>query len=1322
MDFNNMNFMGNHNHTDEGSNLRMLDCTNKIKPLIDRAIELGYKGLSITDHSSVSVHIKAIQYVKELKEKGQDFILGLGSEEYLVDDIEDTVNNYQGGVTKFWHFIFIAKDKIGYEQLRRIDSTAWDNSFMTGKMRRTPIDKKQVEEIIGDDKGHLLVQTACLGSQLAHFVLNYLENQTNENKQRIHEFITWIINTFGKENVALEIQPSRQEDQIKYNKFLIMLSEAYELKIIITNDTHYLRKEDRPVHEAFIKSRDAIDREVGEFYATTYLMSIEEMWDYTKDYIDENKFKEIINNSYEFTKDIEFIDMQHTTIIPERDLSNEVFEVKHIFKDWYDECKGIKDFAYSPYIQDKYLLYMVEVGFLEKKEEFNETNIKRIDWELTELWKVSEALNDRMSAYYNLVDYIVDLCWTIGFVGISRGSVTGYYTMYLIDIHQMNPIKWNLPAYRHLNSSRVSFPDVDLDTSAKNRPKIIQKLKDVFGVDNILNICTFKTETAKSAVKTACRGLGISNDEADYLASLIVSERGKLWTIHDCLYGNKEKNRKPNKDFVFEIESLSNKYNVNLQYTIEMIEGLVSGLSSHASGIYIFKNGYIKQNSKMKTPRGDSVTAWEMSDSDYCGGLKYDSLTTECQDKLEVCLLNYLPKYNKIENQGTIRATYNKYLHPDVLNYDNQQMWDECSNGQIIDLFQFITPVGGACIRKVKPHNLEEMASANSLMRISVKDEEQPIDKFLRYKKNISLWYDELKKYGITKENEIKALEKVLLPCYGVCSTQEDIMELSMDENISNFTLVDADKMRKTVAKKRDEDVAELKKKFFNHVKDNGNSENIANYVWEQCIKPQLAYSFSRNHVKPYSAEALQEMNLYHFYPNVYWNCSALAVNAGVSDELEDINTEDEEVYLDDDDKKKKGTKYGKIAKAIYRSINFGVNVLPPNINKSDISFTPIEETNEILFGLGGIAKVNSEISKQIIDNRPYANFKDFYDKNCYKGSPITKTVVINLIKSGAFTETDPNIINTMKWLCVYENPAKESLTASNLDKAIEYKVNLPQDLVRAYRFKKYVINKNFFYCNDPKFKSKKHYIVEPNFARPYFEKKYIDLLEEEKDYYYDNDNLIVIDKSLEKAMKQEMDTLKEILKNKNIVDEYNKKMWNKEYIDMVKKEDINKWSFDSISFYANGKHELDGVNLQDYNISHFSDLPEEPQFIEKSYGKRKWKQYDISRICGTVLDRNDNNHLVDILTPDNEVVTLNIPQAQYGYYKQTITIGEEKDENYLKRGNIILVSGYRRNDAFFVKNYKNSVFQHSVVLVKNITEDKKLELQLERLDKKYES
>lgn len=853
--------------------------------------------------------------------------------------------------------------------------------------------------------------------------------------------------------------------------------------------------------------------------------------------------------------------------------------------------------------------------------------------------------------------------------------------------------------------------DVDLDTSARSRSKIIKKLQDTFGKDNILNICTYRTETSKSACKTACRGLEMTSDEGDYIASLIIIDRGKQWSISDCFNGNKEKDRKSITEFINEVEKLSKQYNVDLKHTIEMIEGLVSGLSLHASGIYIFKDGYIKQNGKMKTPRGDEVTAWEMSDSDYAGGLKYDSLTTECQDKLEVCLLDLLSTYNKIEPQKTIRDTYNKYLHPDVLDYDNKEMWDKCSNGQIIDLFQFVTPVGGACIKKIQPKNLNEMSNANSLMRISIKNGEQPIDKFLRYKQNLNLWYEELKQYKVENQNEIKALEKILLPNYGVSVTQEDIMELSMEKEISNFSLADADGMRKIVAKKKDEDVENLKNKFYDSVASNNNSLNVANYVWEQCIVPQLAYSFSRCHVLPYSCEALQEMNLYHYYPTCYWNCSALSVNAGIDEENDGT------------------TNYGKIAKAIYRSMNFGVPVLPPDINKSGISFTPIEENNTILFGLGGINGVNQEIAKEIINGRPYTSFKQFYDyhkelqvkqDDVIRKSLLTKSKIIKLIQSGCFDCFNTNRITTMKWFIYYETLQKESLTIANLPKAIEYGVSFNESLIKMYNFKQYVINKNNFYCKDPNFKSKKHYIVEPKFALPYLEQHYLFDMKEEDDYYYESNNLIIIDKSLEKVMKKELEQLKEQLNDKTIIDEYNKKMLQENYISAIKDENVNRWAFQASSFYHNGKHELDEVDLYNYNISCFSYLNEIPIFEEKSYKNRVWKQYDLTCICGTVLDRQDNNHLVNILTSDNKVITINMAQAQFGYYKQTISkvIDGKKvviDDSWLKRGKIIIVSGYRRDDNFFAKKYKNSFTKHLVSLVTKINKDKTLEIQYER-------
>lgn len=1290
-----------HCHT-HGSNLRMLDCIIKTKDLIDKAIELNMKAVAVTDHASISEAITAIKYSKELQANGKDIKVLIGDEIYVVDDVNEVRENYIPKETKFYHFILIAKDSIGFEQIRKINALGWQSSFFTGKMRRVPNDKKQIQEVIGNEKGHLLASTACIGGEFASY---FLKNEINKSI----EFFNWCVDTFGKDNFAIEIQPSINPDQIKFNKWAYKFSKKNKVRCISTCDVHYLNKEHHDIHKAFLTSREADRGEGEDFYATTYMMSIEEKREYL-DYFTDQEYEEIVNNGWEFVKDVEFFDMEHITIIPERNLSNINFSVKHIFKDWYEKYPYIKKFAYSEYDQDKYFLYMVEEGFLNKKQEFNETNISRIDWELKQLWLISDKLNSRMSAYYNLVDYIVDICWEIGFVGVSRGSVTGFYTAYLIDIHQMNPIQWNLPAYRHLNAERVTYPDVDLDSSARNRPKIIEKLKEVFGEDNILNICTFKTETTKSAFKTVCRGLNIPNEEGDYLSSLIPVERGKQWSVKDCLEGNEEKGRKPITELINRIKELKQQTNIDLTEYVKMIEGLISGISLHASGIYIFNNGYLAQNSLMKTPRGDDITCWNMPDSDYCGGLKYDSLTTECQDKLEVCM-ELLEKYNKIIPKSTLRETYNTYLHPDILDYTSTEMWDKCSNGEITDLFQFITPVGGKCIQKIKPHSLEEMANANSLMRISVEGDIQPVDKFLAYKNDRSLWYKELEKYGITNKEEVKALEKVLSYCYGCPSMQEDVMELCMEEKIAGFSLAESDVARKIIAKKKSEDVNSLKEKFYNSVKEHGNSINVANYVWEECIKPQLAYSFSRNHVLPYSLEALQEMNLYYHYPSVYWNCACLMVNAGLSEKDEEYVT-----------KTNKTTNYGKIAKAIYRSKNFGINVLPPLIDDSDISFTPNEKNNSIIFGLGGIAGINPQISQQIISNRPYSSFKDFYHKNTFPNSLITPSKIKQLIKAGCFDCFNPNRIKIMKQYITLSTPKPTILTMQNISTIRQSKVYISLDVIAPYNFFKYVTDKSRFYCNHPKFKSKKCYWLNER-GEKYFKEHIQSSLTYEVDFWTENDRLIVVDKSIEKVIKPSLEALKAYINTEEFKENYYKSILRQKYSEFIDDcEDVNKWSFDACSFFSH-EHQLAKLKTEDYNISIFDELPEEPIFITKVSRGREYKNYEIYRIAGVILDKNDNHHSISLLDIKNHVIECKFDQNSYAYYKSQISEidGDKKivmDKPWLARGNAVILTGYRNGaDDFIIKTYKSSIFQHKVQIIDRIDNEGNILIRSTRYD-----
>ena len=1284
-----------HCHTD-GSNLRMRDCIIKTEDLIDYAYDIGMKAVAITDHASISNHIKAMQYSQQLQKEGKDIKVLLGDEIYLVDDANEVRENYTPKQTKFYHLILIAKNRKGHDQLRAINAKGWESSFMTGKMRRVPNDKSQIESIIGEDKGNLILQTACIGGE---FASRYL----NGEQDKAMEFLEWCIKWFTLECVAIEIQPGNNPEQIKFNKWAITVAKRYGVRCVCTCDVHYLKKEHHDIHAAFLKSSEADRGETQDFYETTWMMDYNQKKEYF-DYIDIDTFDTIISNGWDLVKDCQDYTLEHTTIIPERDLSNVDCTVRHIFKEWYDKYEYINKFAHSEYSQDQYFLKMVEDGFIDKGEEFNDINMSRIDWEMKQLWLISDKLGARMSAYYNLVDYIIDLCWEIGFVGVSRGSVTGYYTAYLIDMQQMNPIKWNLPAYRHLNAERVSWPDVDVDTSARNRPKIIKRLQKAFGEDNILNICTFKTETSKAALKTVCRGLDIPLEDGGYLSSLVPVERGKQWTLKDCFFGNEDKERKPVTELGNEVNKLSEQYNVDIKEYSLMIEGLISGLSLHASGIYIFKDGYLAQNSLMKTPRGDNITCWEMADSDWAGGLKYDSLTTECQDKLEVCMESLL-EHSKIKWQGSIRETYNKYLHPDVLNYDNQDMWDECSKGQIIDLFQFVTPVGGQCIRKIQPHDIYELANANSLMRITVEDDEQPVDKFLKYKKDRTLWDKELESYGVVKPNELQALKEELGYCYGVPSAQEDVMQLLMRPEISRFGLAQSDGARKIIAKKRTDKVEELKEQFYSAVQEQGNSINIANYVWEECIKPQLQYSFSKNHTIPYSTEALQEMNLYHFYPHVYWNCATLNVNAGLSDK---DNT--------------KGVQYDKIAQAIYRSMKFGVPVMPPSINSSDINFTPIESNNSIFFGLGGIAGLNQDIIDQIISNRPYTSFTDFYNKNAYQGSLVTNSKFITLIKSGCFDEFDSNRIRVMKQYIVLSTPIKSSLTMANLSEAIKIGAKLPKQLIAPYNFKRYVCSKQFLFGLHPNFKSKKLYWLDDKALR-YFNAHCINQLKEDIDWWVNDEGMtIVVDKALDKLFTPVMDELKEYINTPEYLDRFNKKLYISRYNQLLPNQDPNHWSFEATSFYSQ-EHELANIDTERYNIMPFDKLPEEPEFITKSWGKREWRQYSLSRIAGVVIARNDNNHLLTVLDMNNNVVQCKFDAFHYAKYKQQISIPDGKggktvvDPSWFTRGQGLILAGVRMGEnEFRVKSYKNSIFNKKAIKIESINnETGELELQYDR-------
>jgi len=234
------NFVHLHCHS-QYSNLRLLDSINKIKPMVEYVVSLGQNAIALTDHESLSGHVDFIKTVKQLKKDEkipQDFKPILGNEIYLVDEDEMNIE-VKNGVSNFYHFILIAKDAKGHQQLRELSSRAWNRMFSYKGVDRVPTFYSDIEEVIGNDTGHLISSSACLGGYIPKNVSKILSDDfpdTLEYKRNIHNFVNWCVDVFGKDDFYIELQPSHMLEQTEYNKYVLRIAEAYGLKHIITTD------------------------------------------------------------------------------------------------------------------------------------------------------------------------------------------------------------------------------------------------------------------------------------------------------------------------------------------------------------------------------------------------------------------------------------------------------------------------------------------------------------------------------------------------------------------------------------------------------------------------------------------------------------------------------------------------------------------------------------------------------------------------------------------------------------------------------------------------------------------------------------------------------------------------------------------------------------------------------------------------------------------------------------------------------------------------------------------------------------------------------
>ena len=1310
-----------HNHT-MYSNETLRDCINRVEGLIDLAIELEHECVAITDHETISSYIKAEKYYKKIKEKNPDFKLIRGNEIYLTRN-GLTAKNFDRTKDRYFHFILLAKDKIGYKQICQLSTRAWQRSYMSRRQRRRPTYYQDLKDIVKPDKGHLIASSACLGSQLDRFLLQYMDTGNEEFYETAKRWCLYIEDIFGKGNFYLEMQPSNGKEQIFVNKQLLRISKELNIKYIITTDSHYGRPEEAKIHEAFLNSQDG-DREVKSFYATTYMMNDEEIRSFFP-YLSEEEIEAAYSAIREIKDKCEDFSVLKPLKIPSLPWREVPYPLLTEIQEAEEKMPALSKFYASEYESDNRLVDALIDGIKRHKDLQNEKAYKALNECLEMTWESSQVNKAQWSAYFLNLQKIIDECWNAGTIVLpARGSGMGFVLLYALDIIQIDCLREKTKTYpwRFLNPARVSVLDIDVDIEGVRRAQTLEHLRKVYGENRVSNVATFKTEKSKSAIQTACRGLGIDVDEASYISNLIQAERGQVYTLKQTYYGDEDNGIAPNQAFIAEVSKYPGLWEV-----AQRIEGLICGQGIHAGGVVFTDEDFTESSALMRAPDGTIITQFELHDLEDVSMIKMDLLSVEAADKIHTCL-DLLVEQGYIQQGKNLRETYENALGVYKINRDDKKMWDMVQDHEIVSLFQMEQQSGIRGISLTHPRSVDELAVLNSVIRLMAteKGAESPLDKYARFRERPQDWDKEMIQMGLTDE-ERQIMHRELDISDGMSITQEQFMQLVQLPECGGWDLQFADKLRKSIAKKNPKEYDALTKQFFDNVKEKGLSEKFCNYVWNIEIALSRGYGFNAAHTYSYSIVALQEMNLARFFPIIFWNTANLIVDSGgiqtveydedgeasiivEAESDEDAEEEEQEEWEEEnevtedekEDKKKEKTKsidYGKVASAIGRFSTYGITVSPPNINDSSYTFTPVVDKNEILYGLRGITRLSTSIIKDIIEKRPFASIDDFLNR-----VKLNKVQMTNLIKCGAFDE----LVGLPREQIMSDYigriaDKKQRLTLQNMQMLINYDL-IPEEMT--YYGKLFMFNKFLKTC-----KQDDNYVLNDaaiNFIAEHFSADYIS-------------NGIFIKQSIwDNLYKKGMDPMRVYLKahQTEMLKVLNDTLYN-EMANKYASGSISHWEMESVSFYSH-PHELAEAQ---YLYDDFFTLPEAPEIDYTFTGRdgNEIRVYKLRKIIGTVIDKNKMKNTVTLLTPTG-VVNVKVYKNQFAMFdKQLSQKGADGrkhvlEKSWFSRGTLLMVQGIRRENDFIPKKRKDS-FYPVISKITAMHEDGTLEFQTERLE-----
>ncbi|MBN2731747.1 MAG: DNA polymerase III subunit alpha [Balneolaceae bacterium] len=763
----------------------MLDGAANISQLVKKTGNTGMPAIAITDHGNM---YGVPKFVREAKKEGVKPIIGC--EFYITPSgMEDKKDRTR------YHQVLLAKNMTGYRNLTKLSSLG----FTEGMYYKPRIDK----QTLGEHAEGLIATTCCLASEINQTILN-------KGEAEARKIFEWYLSVFG-DDYYVELQRHGLADQDRCNEVLVRWAKEYNVKLIATNDSHYVEREDSEAHDILLALQTNADiNDPNRFRFTDddnnlnpefYLKTPEEMQELFSD------LPQAIDNTNEIVEKVDDFNLSSDLLLPH-----------YSIPDQFDSMNA-------------YLHYLTYKGAKKRYGEVTQDISERIDQELAIIGDMG------FEGYFLIVqDFTTEARNRGVFVGPGRGSAAGSVVAYCLGIINIDPLKYDLLFERFLNPERVSPPDIDIDFDDSGRQEVIDYVVEEYGRQNVAQIVTYGTMKAKTAIRDVGRVLGVPLQEVNRITKMF-PDSPSLTEFDDVLDGSK------NPESAKQIKELFDHPDPQVQKMMRFartLEGSARQTGIHAAGVIIAPGEISEYVPVALSKDKELITQYDGPNTEDCGLLKMDFLGLKTLSILKTAI-NYVE-----ENHG-------KKYDLDEIPFDDEATFELYQKGNTIGTFQFESDGMRKYLKQLKPTSLDDLIAMNALYRPGPM---QFIPEYIDRKhgrKEVSYPHPDL--------------EELLKPTYGIMIYQEQIMKAA--QKIANYSLGDADLLRRAMGKKKRKVMDQQREIFVDRAVDNGVEKDKAVDIFEMMAE-FANYGFNKSHSAAYSVVAYQTAFFKANYPAEY--------------------------------------------------------------------------------------------------------------------------------------------------------------------------------------------------------------------------------------------------------------------------------------------------------------------------------------------------------------------------------------------------------------------------------------------------------------------